>query len=249
MIDNYCICNQKQNNKKDMAKTKLETIQETIQSLKSLGMPVSYDLLLERDKEERALSDKKIQDAVDFMKTTAHKVLSGLDGTIDIEIHYKKGMGCSFTCSVQNTATTIKEELDKEFRQLNVKYSKAIIIYANGYEKCKNLLHSQIDKSAVATLDFSSEDIECLLLVSYSGYYFVIGKSLLNFQNFGRLISPPQFKHKIDNAFLCKTSDNIEVMHADGSLETLCVADFKFRNGYSFTEPIKTKEILSIRIK
>lgn len=231
-----------------MAKTKLETIQETISSLKSLGMPVPYDLLLEREKEEKALSDKKIHDAVSLMKSTAEKVLSGLDGTIDIKINYKKGMGCSFTYSVQNTTTIMKEELDKEFRHLNVKYSCAIVVYANGYKKCKDLLFSQTDKSAIVTLDFNSDDY-CLLLVSYLGCFFAISKGLLNFQTSDKLICPPQFKHRIDNALICKASDKLEIIYTDETKEILCATDFQFRNANGFAGPIITKEILNIRIK
>lgn len=232
-----------------MAKTKLETIQDTISSLKSLGMPVPYDLLIERNKEERALSDKRVKDAVDLIKTTVEKSLSGIDCTIDIHIHSEKGKMCSLSYSVENNPTINTDELRKEYQQLNVKYSKAIVVYVNGYKKCNDLLHSQVDKSAITTLDISNNDTYCLLLVSYMGCIFAISKGLLNFQAQDKLICPPQFKHRIDDAFICKASDKLEVIYTDETKEILRATDFPFRNATGFAGPIKTKEILNIRIK
>lgn len=200
-----------------MSQSKLETINDTIRSLKSLGLPVPYDLIQEKEREENLISDQRIQSAFLDLEKKADFYFNGLNYSIDIQIHYDPKNGVSLTHSEKSNVNH-SQIIEDEYRKLNEKYSTAIVVYKNGFIKRNNVLSSEIDSNAVCTLDYNRGNT--LLLISEDGVLFGIPKVILEKNPKDKLVSPPQFKNTIVAAFMCQGTETIEIKSSNLTQET-----------------------------
>lgn len=82
-----------------MAKSRLSTINDTINYLKSLKMQIPSDLLAKKDEEETLMIDQKIETSIDRFETMS--ALAGIPKHVSIKIHYDQdaGVKVSYTTS------------------------------------------------------------------------------------------------------------------------------------------------------
>lgn len=84
-----------------MAKSRLSTINDTINYLKSLKMQIPSDLLAKKDEEETLMIDQKIETSIDRFETMTMSALAGIPKHVSIKIHYDQdaGVKVSYTTS------------------------------------------------------------------------------------------------------------------------------------------------------
>lgn len=80
-----------------MAKTKIDTIYDTIKQLKSLNMPIPSELLKKKEEEEARMVDELIESTRVKLETMTLSSLFGVSKYVSIKIHYDKDSGVKIT--------------------------------------------------------------------------------------------------------------------------------------------------------
>lgn len=114
-----------------MVRTRLETINDTIQSLKSLGLEIPEQLLYEQLQEEEKEIEKIISKAIKSVKDSAEAILTGIEHVVDISVHYEKGKGVSVSHSVakkttlqQKLASAVNSQKEAKEREMRISFYK-----------------------------------------------------------------------------------------------------------------------------
>lgn len=192
-----------------MEESKIETINNAINNLKSLGLKVPYSLIIEKENEEHKLFSSKINKVINDLEGYAKKQFSGIkDKVIDITLIYN--------CEIESLRSSRYIAEYEEFKKKRdaIQFYKEIVLYKEGYY-IRQLNYSQIEdphiSSYVTSCRFESYNDEYLILISTNNYIFGISKRLLVKQPINRLIRLPQLANfKIFDGLVCKENDIID---------------------------------------
>lgn len=185
---------------------RLESINQTIRNLNSLGIPIPPDLLSQKEYLENQIERVQIQEAIKEIEDLAKKVLVGFEKTIDVNIYYNGNDGISF----EKFVTEYKAPRDTSFD------NKCISVYYQGYiMHTRNEFTNRYNKhfcDLKNEIDCKGKDFDYLILMTAGGFLYGIYKGLLRNQAFGKLIKMPALsQYKIIDGFLCKENDVIRL--------------------------------------
>lgn len=193
-----------------MSESKIDTINNAINNLRTLGLDVPSSLIVEKEIEETKLISSKISKLKNDLEIYAKKQFSEIkDKVVDIELIFNPEIE-----SLRSIRYITDYEEYKKKRDA-IHFYKEIVLYKEGYFiRDSNEPTSYLDdshySSYISCCSFESYDDEYLILLSEHNSIFAISKRLLVRQPQNRLIRLPQLTNfRIHNALVCKDNDVI----------------------------------------